>query len=540
MGCGAAKPAKEPSADPKPEDKAKEPAAKATTSKSETTAATPATAPESTTKTDPPAESAPESAPKTDPPTESAPEVTATAPAEAPAPVNTTEDDVYDVAIVGGGWGGATIAHWISKAKSFEKVVAFESTNRMGGRLKSDDNDTAQGNTTTKDELGGMRLFPSQQPEVAELVAAAGCTLTEVPLTDKTNIFYFNGQHHVKGEYKMESGRSPSEMAEQCIAGYKEACGGDVPDPYASEELKNSNLRDFFKKYGATDDEIDCWFAYSGYNLYDDEIAASIFVKDGELYGPDLSNDQRYVAEGYQTVVTKLYELSGVKLHKLTKVISVKKQSDDTFILTTKDNGGGGEEAQWKAKKVIVSLPQDQLKELMAESDGLSDDRRAALESVKMMPLFKCFLEWDTPWWKERNFMCGKSTTDKDVRQIHYYDNEDILLYNSGPFADKWNEAFTADPAAGARQMYEILCEVHAREGDDTPPEPAWERVIYKYWPSGSHKWRVGWDVPQTIRKVAVEDSSNLYICGDAYSSFQGWVAGAIETAKICYDHMTK
>lgn len=45
--------------------------------------------------------------------------------------------------------------------------------------------------------------------------------------------------------------------------------------------LREISVPTYLKRFGAADDaEVEWWVAYSGYDLYPEEVQASIFVKD--------------------------------------------------------------------------------------------------------------------------------------------------------------------------------------------------------------------------------------------------------------------
>jgi len=138
-------------------------------------------------------------------------------------------------------------------------------------------------------------------------------------------------------------------------------------------------------------------------------------------------------------------------------------------------------------------------------------------------------------------FECGKSATDLQIRQCHYYDENDILFYNSGPNAVYWQQQFEYDEKAAARKIFEQCKELHKTKIKDMP-EPIWENTLYKFWPDGSHKWKVNVDVFDSMKTIChgKKDGSRLFLCGDAFSSYQGWVVGAIQTADICWEELKK
>merc|ERR1719384_523114 len=95
-------------------------------------------------------------------------------------------------------------------------------------------------------------------------------------------------------------GKNPTAMSAAAVDAYKatkfwEECKHHA---YDCSELRSLSMSEFFGKYAeASLDEIACWFAYSGYNLYHDDVQASIYVHDGEFYGSDMSH-HHFVKQG--------------------------------------------------------------------------------------------------------------------------------------------------------------------------------------------------------------------------------------------------
>lgn len=446
----------------------------------------------------------------------------------------TEEDKIFDVAIVGGGPGGCYTAYRLHKEFPHNTVVLFEKTQRVGGRLFS-----VNHHNKVREELGGMRIFPSVMQNLVDLVKACRLDLEPVPLTDQHNIFYYKGERTEKGTFQI-NGRTPGQMAAACVAAYKKACPVEgAKDPYCSSELSSLNLREFFKKYGGTEEEIDAWFTYSGYDLYPDNIAASIFVKDGELYGSKLSDEQKYVAQGFQELVRRLLEKSKAKVEMGMKVISANFVASQNYY-EVQAADFFGRTIRVLARHVVVSLPMDNMRTLVETLD-ISAERKLALSSVQVFPLFKAFLSWKPTdvWWKDKGFNCGKSTTDLQCRQIHYYDENDLLIYNSGPAALYWKCEFEYDEGEAYKKMFQMVKDVHDMQD---LPKPNWGSCLHKFWIDGSHKWKVGVDIYSEMEMICHghNDGSKIFLCGDAHSGYQGWVVGAIQTADVCYEVMKK
>lgn len=442
------------------------------------------------------------------------------------------EPSVYDFIIVGGGFSGAYTAYKLRGLNKKLTVCICESSHRVGGRLLSDDNDAD--NTKNKDELGGMRIFPSKQEEVARLVKECGCSLTKVGLSDGANLFYANGEAVKKMDVVLdpETGRTPQDLEDHVQKEFSKEFNNQ--DPLMVEGIRDLGLRDLMLKYGATEKEIERYITYTGYDIFtDDEVASSLFVREGALYNSTMSDDQRYVKEGYEIVAKKLAKKSKATIKYNCKVFGSQRVDD----LHKVDTSTG----DFFARNVVYALPLPALQEIVKENpNSIPPERVKLFDSIKNIPLFKAFIEWDrTPgkkqWWEEMNHWEGKSTTDNIVRQVHYYDHEDILIYNSGKYAEELNAKFEKDSSAATKEIVAFLKEMH---NNDQIPDADVDSTIFKFWPDGSHKWKVGVDIYPTMKKVLYggddpEDNS-VYICGDAFSIHQGWVMGCVQTVDAC------
>jgi len=131
--------------------------------------------------------------------------------------------------------------------------------------------------------------------------------------------------------------------------------------------------------------------------------------------------------------------------------------------------------------------------------------------------------------------------TDLPLRQIHYYGENTLLVYNSGEYATWWHNKLSDNVEKTIKEMVEMVFEVH---GQDPKTASKLVRYRYKYWPIGSHKWAKGVDFKKQLEiiqyggenntLVANDDSihNNVFIAGDSYSFEQGWVEGAITSAE--------
>jgi len=197
---------------------------------------------------------------------------------------------------------------------------------------------------------------------------------------------------------------------------------------------------------------------------------------------------------------------------------------------------------------------------LFANSQFVAD-----LDTVTREPAAKTFLTYSQPWWQEQlGLQSGRSISDLPIRQTYYFGSEgeqpgadprnrtSLLMasYADGPPVDFWRgyvggAPFTASPGAGvapelvasAAMTAEIQRQVAELHGPDVSiPEP--ELALHADWgrdPYGAawHFWRPGtksWEVMPRMRHP--DPAVNVHICGEAWSTAQGWVQGALATAE--------
>jgi len=213
----------------------------------------------------------------------------------------------------------------------------------------------------------------------------------------------------------------------------------------------------------------------------------------------------------------------------------------------------------------------------------LSDDATSKLiKSVTPQPAFKIFSTYPQPWWQDLYLTSGRSVTDLPIRQTYYWtdnqgnsikDGSAMLMasYDDGNNPDFWsgyrdwegakfklmgsqkNEIKWTDNAPQwsdyepkqaqmKLEMTRQLAELHGVSEERIQPKS----ICYKNWAEdpfggGWNFWNIGVKSPE-VMKAIIKPHSNvpLYICGDAYSNWQGWVEGALETANMVLNKFTK
>ena len=238
-----------------------------------------------------------------------------------------------------------------------------------------------------------------------------------------------------------------------------------------------------------------------------------------------------------------------------------------------------------KARGVILALPRRSLEVLLPRLSGLTPKSSVTfsrlVDSVTAFPASKCFIRYPTAWWKATGVCHGRSFTDLPIRQCFYWtesqrqqcgtekDEALLMVYNDAGSVEFWGGlgAHTEPPAAAGCRIWsspqddnsrlrenwlthraprEMASEMHrqllALHGMQSAPEPL--EAVFVNWSddpfgAGWHVWKPGvrsWQVSQDMTQPI--DNLPCYVCGEAYSTMQSWVEGALATADLVHQRL--
>lgn len=241
------------------------------------------------------------------------------------------------------------------------------------------------------------------------------------------------------------------------------------------------------------------------------------------------------------------------------------------------------------ARRLVLAMPRRSLERLDRTGPVLGPGATARggrsvrhlIEAVEPIPLFKLALCYSYPWWQtieplavadegeaERlKITDGQSVTDIPLRQCYYWatdrktQNSVLLIYDDGTDLAFWAglrdigklKAYASDkpspgkppgspdwynyqaPALMVDEAHRQLRIMHGVADRVDIPKPY--AAAYKDWGDeiyggGANFWRLNEDSPAVFDDILQPNPDvPVYICGEAYSNFQGWVEGALETA---------
>jgi hypothetical protein len=491
-------------------------------------------------------------------------------------------NEKVDIAIVGGGVSGVYSAWRLKLANPKSKIVVFEASGRIGGRLLSIRPPDISNMVA---ELGGMRILPEVQPLIGRLLQVMNEKLPPeqrietypFPVDEPQNIAYVRGVHLRLSDFTLH----PSEV------------------PY--------NLT-FLEKGGT---------------------ASSIIINAIEQIVPGITTStlteeqRRRLAQNAIFAGTPLYRQGFWNV--LARVISGEAyqlcQAAGGYDSTLSNWNAAdaipwylsdfGAKAQYQGFKKGFELVPRTLAKLFAEANGelslgnpllgfnwtsdgvelrLKQGRVQAKSLILAMPRrsLDLFTTYGSPWWlaagltdssgKSLPVEAGRTVTDLPVRQTYYWPRDDGKPATQGPamlmasYDDGTNIGFwdglrprrhwawtsgrevpqVTDPFVGDRSASEtewsqyqapqaMVAEVARQLGvvHGLSYTPAVKNAAFRDWGDdpyggGWNSWNIGIK-SQDVKKRMIQplDGRPLYVCGEAYSDAQGWVEGALQTADM-------
>lgn len=469
-------------------------------------------------------------------------------------------------------------------------VGLFESSERIGGRLFSV---TPPGTPHLHAELGGMRYL-SNHPVVADLVDHLGLPSGPFPVDEPKNLAYLRQRRFTLPQFAdpkvvpydlpaVIRGRTPDEALLSVIERFFPTAAS--MDHQAWDKVKATATAD-----GRQLHDVGFW------NLLLDAVGPEgwRFLDDGFGYGAVVANvngieameasvadfvgspPPKYLLlrDGDQTMPEELVrrfvaEGGAVHLHHQLRRIDREAVDGEEVLKLALSVWPAGRPLTVRARHVILAMPQRSIELLDPHTFFFSSDQFLSdLGSIIPRPASKLFLGYDRPWWEDLGLRAGRSVTDLPLRQVYYWGvegdqtgadpaNRNSLLlasYNDTDDVEFWNELLPRpnrlapvaavraprpmDAAAPGTLIDEAQRQLRELHGPDARiPDPT--AAYFQDWvqdPYGAayHFWQVGaksWEVMPRMRHPIPD--ANLYVCGSAWSTGQGWVYGALTQAEL-------
>ena len=367
-----------------------------------------------------------------------------------------TDAEVVDVAVVGGGMSGAYTAWRLKKEHPELNVVLFEYSDRIGGRLYSEQ---LPGMPHVNAELGGMRFIPKSQTFVTELIKQMGLKTRAFPMGPEkdpggsNNLVYLRRRllrasqltDAARVPYLMnptEQGMTPDQLQLYVMNSLVPHAGQLTQDEWNEVEVLNGE-----KLY-----KLGFWnllyevLSSEAYQYMDDaggyytNVANSNAVLSLPVFefGPSVVYET--LVDGYEALPRKLvaeFQTLGGEVRMNRRLDSMGRNEQGVYALLFAETGpdvlgktrdrrerGAARPHPVLARKVVLAMPRRSLELVNWEPFARDREVRMMVEAVISQAAFKIFLAYPYPWWRTLGLQAGRSITDMPLRQTFYFQTE--------------------------------------------------------------------------------------------------------------------
>ncbi|WP_020561834.1 flavin monoamine oxidase family protein [Methylosarcina fibrata] len=448
----------------------------------------------------------------------------------------------YDLAVVGGGVAGLYCA---MHAPPEWKVALFEGSHRFGGKLET----VAMHGFDA--EYGAMRFDPVRQVRLGQLIRELGVETQPFPEYLSPPAQQFHSRHPVEdaerglsslGLYKLAIQRVLDKSETELMALSEDDLeairreGVFLGRPLWEQGLWNV-LGRVISPHALRFIIADGSFFHF---IHENPSAAAWLITWVKML--QMSPHLRAIRHGMNALTDAMLariRQQGADLHRAHMLVSIESHDRERIRLHF------SEKPPCMAKHVVLALPEHSLSRIA----GLPMTIRALFGSVLDIPLLKCFFVVQDPWWEEN--IPHQDLAQLPARELHYQKADGkglIMVYADRPYMNFWTQYL--------RKGYETRAEI---DGDKHLPQAFAhfmnidpKRILnygIRHWgiePYGAacHLWKPGirsWDIQEKVAAFALERHGprNVHICGEAFSDYQGFIEGALRTAREAVEKMT-
>jgi monoamine oxidase len=355
-----------------------------------------------------------------------------------------------DIAIVGGGVSGVYSAWKLQKKHPNKKIVVFEGSDHIGGRLLSV---IPPGIPNMVAELGGMRILENTQKLIVKLIDDLNAELPksrkikkyDFPVNEPQNIAYLRGVYLRLSDFSTNPDKVPYKLSylergninNIIVNAIEQIVPGITVSTLTTEERLEMTAKATFDdvplyKWGfwnvlyrvMSGEAYQFCMDSGGY----DSIMVNWNAADAiPWFLADFGIKPKYkgFTNGFQQVPIELgnfFEKEGGEI-RLNARLNSFEWRDNHFELIV-----NGETII--ADKLILAMPRRAL-ELLEPTCPKLQEINDLIKSVTPRPLFKLFTTYANPWWLSAGYtmpdgtylpvQAGRTVTDLPVRQTYYW-----------------------------------------------------------------------------------------------------------------------
>ena len=415
---------------------------------------------------------------------------------------------IYDVIILGGGIAGLYTAYKLLQKKPTVNILLLEKNDYYGGRIYT---------VHYKDLIfeAGAGRFNETHMLLRKLIHELGLKPKITPIPSDLH-FVPAGSYHPKyfdqdpfdfmTPVLQEAKKTPRQTLRELK--FIEFAKRILPTPDIQfledafgyhEQLMEMNTFDALKLFDEGMHTKHDFFILSG-------GMSQIIDRLVKKLGPSICRKNAKVS---QITYDETYKHFEIEVETENENENVKPRKRNTFL----------------ARLCVAALPRPAL-----ESIPFFKPIRSLTNTIGCKTLCRIYAQYDQKniWFKH----IPKCTTNNRLRYVIPIDREKGLImisYTDGKFARYWKDK---DEATMIKRLNTYIHQTF----DFKIADPIFTKKCY--WDLGTAYWKPGVKSYEIMRKMIRPMECPIYVCGENYSTSQGWIEGALETAEMVMKNM--
>ena len=403
---------------------------------------------------------------------------------------------IYDVIVVGGGIAGLYTAYKLLQKDPKLNLLVLEKNNYFGGRIY----------TVKHQKLvfeAGAGRFNETHVLLQKLIRDLGLQskVTAIPSDIK---FAAAGSYHPKYE-----NMDPFQVMNPVLIEAKKT---------PLHILREKTFIEFAREILP---QIDSQFLEDSFGYYEQLVSMNAYDAL-KLFDKGMHTKHNFfvLKDGMSQIIDKL-------TRTLTEAVCRKNTSVSQITYNTLykwfELEIEGKPGTYITRQCVAALPKPAL-----ESIPFFKPIQKDLGTIQIKPLCRIYAQFDSEniWFKQ----ISKTTTNNRLRYVIPIDDKQGLImisYTDGKYARYWKDKSEAAMIKRLKTYVHQTFDIHIES-------PKYTKVCY--WPIGTAYWKpdvTSYEVARKMLEPFAKECPGLYICGENYSTNQGWMEGALETAEL-------